>query len=748
MRGQQRMYSAIASSRILRLVSGACLALLVSAAAAQGNRLVISTVDAHSGLQAPAYIENPTPVEIGALALLWAAVGENIELHLNGTNAAQLTTSAVGNYLNGDRWLRANGQYEGQYISLSLTFGNSTLFAHVYGEFGTRQIYALARQDTYKGWLFAPDFDVSSTGGINNDYRIVDTTLPTAFANDVQALKSIAEPAAVSDSGAVMTSEIDASNFAITQSFGNSYVIAGGVIDAQVTLRNISNATHTNLQVEFYFMLENTQLLSAPAYCIETTSASLQTVLQCEVGDFSPGQEKVFNYTLQTNASSKPSVASTAIIGALRQDSAINVVADIRSDADLDGISDFNEGILRTDPANAESVSYATSTIDVLALYSSGAAAIYSEGVETRINQLFGVANQVFADSHVGIELRPVHMAATGFADSYDMDAALDRLLYRSDPAFASLNATRAFYGADLVMLFRPLEDQASACGLAPVGGFNTQGDFSNPIEREYAVSVIGIDCPTDIVVAHEAGHNLGLTHSYVEDGMGGTFDFATGYGVTGEFATVMAYPEAFNTSTQLARFSDPDADCVGLPCGIEESQEQPADAVTALNLVRHQVAAFYPATVAKLPFAEVSTWSGVATDARVAAGARVEGELGLSTNWQINQSVDLNAEIYVDSNHVGLAGSVHVLIDAGEQDYYLLDGASGVVKWDGEPGSFAALSPLHTLAAVERVAILDDFLVNAALTGRSLNIYIAYLVPELEELVYTTTPLNIDIGN
>ena len=41
----------------------------------------------------------------------------------------------------------------------------------------------------------------------------------------------------------------------------------------------------------------------------------------------------------------------------------------------------------------------------------------------------------------------------------------------------------------------------------------------------------------------------MGLSHSHLEDGSGGTFNFSTGYGVEGQFVTVMAYPAAFQRS-------------------------------------------------------------------------------------------------------------------------------------------------------------------------------------------------------
>ena len=89
--------------------------------------------------------------------------------------------------------------------------------------------------------------------------------------------------------------------------------------------------------------------------------------------------------------------------------------------------------ILMTDPA---SVDNSNSIIDVLTLYTPSAAALYPHGVQTRINQLISVANQIYADSGVRITLRPVYHGLVNYNDSDDMDTALNHLIEKSDSAF------------------------------------------------------------------------------------------------------------------------------------------------------------------------------------------------------------------------------------------------------------------------------------------------------------------------
>jgi hypothetical protein len=76
----------------------------------------------------------------------------------------------------------------------------------------------------------------------------------------------------------------------------------------------------------------------------------------------------------------------------------------------------------------------------------------------------------------------------------------------------------------------------------------------------------------------------------------GGTLPYATGYGVDGQFVTVMATPSCFGNAARVARFSDPPVRCENLPCGVYHTDAVfGADAVRALNLVRYQIESYMP---------------------------------------------------------------------------------------------------------------------------------------------------------
>jgi hypothetical protein len=513
-----------------------------------------------------------------------------------------------------------------------------------------------------------------------------------------------------------------------------------------VNLKNISGERHQDLVLNVYFVLENTTLVAAPDGC-RTGLLAGQAVLNCVLGDFAANESRALVYSVATGPKSKPYVVSTAVVGALRHDAQLNVVEDIRTDSDGDGISDRNEVLIGTNQRDASSVDRSNVVIDVMALYTPGAAHMYGGDAATRINQLIGIANQIYADSRVGITLRPVYHGQVDYDDAVDMDTALTALTRKTHPAFAQVDALRQTYGADLVMLFRPQGAESARCGLANLGGFNTQGDFLSTAERDFAYSDIAIDCPVSSVVAHELGHNMGLTHSKREDGFGGTFDFATGYGVDAKFVTVMAYPGAFNAGVRLARFSSPLLDCLGVPCGVSANDPvHGADAALALNLVRHQIASYFPTRVPMLPARHVVNSNGSPTDARIALAASVNKGLSYVSAVTPKDNIDVNLSLIVDSRHIGRKGVMYVLVTLDGQTFFLLDKAGRIVRWDGSIAGLVSFAPAAALQPVEYVRLVNAARFGNDLVNQRLQIYIAYRVLDTEEVIYTTEPMTLEI--
>ncbi len=241
----------------------------------------------------------------------------------------------------------------------------------------------------------------------------------------------------------------------------------------------------------------------------------------------------------------------------------------------------------------------AADTIDVLVLYTQGTADRYNGQPETRINHLFNVSNKTYADSGIDLTIRPVHLEQIDYPDDTSSTNTLYEMTEKSHAAFTHVEQLRQEHGADMVLLYRPYSSAHGNCGIAWIGGYNRNGDFSPTWMKNYMYSHVSVSTCGDYVTTHELGHNMGLNHSRLQDGSGGTFDYALGHGEYNNFVTLMAYQSAFNVNYwngKVYKFSSPDLECHGVPCGVaKDDPVNGADAVSTIKVTAPQIAAFYP---------------------------------------------------------------------------------------------------------------------------------------------------------
>ncbi|MGY4534157.1 hypothetical protein ACVW0Y_003295 [Pseudomonas sp. TE3786] len=246
-------------------------------------------------------------------------------------------------------------------------------------------------------------------------------------------------------------------------------------------------------------------------------------------------------------------------------------------------------------------------TIDLLVLYTKEAQALPNgRDMDARIASYIEFANNAFKKSNVDLRLRLVNRQVLNWA-SYPGVSKTDLAAFAADPRVQQLRET---YGADVVQLVSRTEE-GQGYGVCGIGYVLSGGQKSGTFQAgswANAYGITGVDCSLS-TMAHEIGHNLGLRHSYEQDQTEGyyaylaqgfhlgTYEWGRGYGVQGRFATIMAYPEEFNTSVRAPLFSTPavsDGTCTGLACGSAGF----ADAARALNDMAVQIAALRPTKV------------------------------------------------------------------------------------------------------------------------------------------------------
>ena len=170
------------------------------------------------------------------------------------------------------------------------------------------------------------------------------------------------------------------------------------------------------------------------------------------------------------------------------------------------------------------------------------------------------------------------------------------------------------------------------------------------------------------------------------------------------------------------------------------------ADAVQALNIVRHQIANYRPTVVPDLPATSVKSLNGTTSAVISIAASRDEG-LSFSTEFSPDDKVDMSVAIQVDERHIGSEGSLHVLVgQRGRGQFYQPDENGQLSVWDGSLDGLIPLDDVRVLNSEERLALLNGFRFGNELIGMDLVVYVGYRVFDTDDFVYTDSPFTLKI--
>ena len=438
-----------------------------------------------------------------------------------------------------------------------------------------------------------------------------------------------------------------------------------------------------------------------------------------------------------------------------------NPIEDVLLDSDGDGVSDFNEGLVGTNPDNTSSASTRDSVIDVAMLYTKSFTADISRLNQPQpyIDELISGVNKIYGDtSETGIQFRAVHYQELAY-ENPDPTLSWNSVTHLMDQygtpkknQWAISEKIRALSGADLVVILDGQAGDDELSGLA-AGTFGSKGYFANNTRRTVVMHITNFN-EEESTLAHELGHVFGLAHGARQTGEG-IFGWARGYGVDNKFATIMAYSGLYNVTpyTNLTkRFSNPrSAACEGLACGVDKAdRENGADAVSALQITRYQVEAFAPAR----PAFAISSSDAMRRNATIEAGAVKNNEIGFYNDFSCEDTVTVASTIRLAEEHVGLMGSAHAMVSADSLGVFFANAqgelekmADAAVNADNREALFsqAAQGRAVPLNTVEMPLALDELKSKAGLfESAELAIYFGYTFVDTDLVVMSQSPLNV----
>jgi len=214
--------------------------------------------------------------------------------------------------------------------------------------------------------------------------------------------------------------------------------------------------------------------------------------------------------------------------------------------------------------------------IDILVLINNKESNSFNGITETKIDHFIAVTNKIYANSALDVELNIKKIQPYHFSHTLSKEVLYD--VFKD----ANITKLKEETKADLVVIYQKYANDG-LCGVAYI---------NDVLDKDIGYAHVSLECPSTST-AHEIGHSMGLTHSEQQTSQKGLFNYARGYGVEGEFATIMAYKASYHTQERVLNYSSPELNCKGFECGVDESLENGANAIKALNYAIDYVVSF-----------------------------------------------------------------------------------------------------------------------------------------------------------
>jgi hypothetical protein len=752
-------------------------------------------VDTLNSIDIPANAFAAVPIDVSFSYLSTLELSDQVEIKISEGVSIYFSIADILNYPNGDLgWNGANDSISGLQ-TISMTAGNLYFLASIVTLDNSYQVIAkkYPGEGSYVGWLYSERRQ--NPPPINDELIEVEQR-----GRSMARFFLIKEPAVTAKKSADLLdgyyADID-KDLIWTFTIENSFDTKSNPLILDV------NGPYADDSVNLYAnFMNHSDLFDWPSNCQERSFADTDPwkrlgSIRCNIESIAPNSS--VSITMKSRLKAGFSFDDLVYGGLSSPDLQIYdpvtlefpdisydgyftgpiPVLDVLKDTDGDGVSDFNEGLLGTDAVDKNSGAHKDVIIDIVVFYTENFKEDIIIDPETKINSAFTIVNEIFKGSNTGIKFNIVHYELLDYKNNCtaercstgqrwnDTQTVMAEYGTKGKNQWRFSEKIRALKGADYVMILDGKGGDDPTAGQA-ASGTNNRGYFGfNKDKRTTFVHYGGWGFDIDeVTMAHELGHMFGNSHSRKQSRdifgdnalIAGTFPWATGHAIKDEFATIMPYPDKFGNAVSIKRFSDSSrSDCsyfddpsyvkvVGVACGVDRSDDQNgADAVAAMKIVRYQHEQFSPTR----PTLPTSSTDGKSYAAKFLAGSIRDIELGFKTKFTPNEKITTEGAISIAPEHVGKPGTTHIIVDGGALGAFQVNAEGAFVNLDmAAPVLVGSIEP-RPLRAIENLGVFNDLVPgDLGVTSVLLNIYFGYTVIDEGLIVYTGSPLVVNIEN